>query len=54
MTVSHVNDSYFWIVSQMSGLDVKTAYNTHTFGTLLQGVVGFVVVFTGYTIWNLL
>ena len=54
MTVSHANDSYFWIVSQMSGLDVKTAYNTHTFGTLLQGVVGFVVVFTGYTIWNLL
>lgn len=54
MTVSHANDSYFWIVSQMSGLDVKTAYKTHTFGTLLQGVVGLVVVFTGYTIWNLL
>lgn len=54
MTVSHANDSYFWIVSQMSGLDIKTAYRTHTFGTLLQGVVGIVVVFIGHTLWNLL
>jgi GntP family gluconate:H+ symporter len=52
MTVSHANDSYFWIVSQMSGMDVKTAYKTHTVGTLLQGVVGLSVVFIGYTIWN--
>jgi len=53
MTVSHANDSYFWIVAQMSGMDVKTAYKTHTLGTLLQGVVGLIVVFTGYTIWRL-
>ena len=52
MTVSHANDSYFWIVSQMSGMDVKTAYRTHTVGTLLQGSVGLIVVFIGYTIWT--
>jgi GntP family gluconate:H+ symporter len=52
MTVSHANDSYFWIVSQMSGMDVKTAYKTHTMGTLLQGVVGFIIVFTGYSLWR--
>ena len=52
MTVSHANDSYFWIVSQMSGMDVKTAYRTHTVGTLLQGTVGLIVVFIGYTIWT--
>ena len=52
MTVSHANDSYFWIVSQMSGMDVKTAYRTHTIGTLLQGVVGLIVVFIGFTIWT--
>ena len=51
MTVSHANDSYFWIVSQMSGMDVKTAYKTHTMGTLLQGVIGFIIVFTGYSLW---
>jgi len=54
MTVSHANDSYFWIVAQMSDMDVKTAYKTHTVGTLLQGVVGLIVVFTGYTIWSLI
>lgn len=52
MTVSHANDSYFWIVSQMSGMDVKTAYKTHTIGTLLQGVIGFIIVFTGYSLWR--
>ena len=54
MTVSHANDSYFWIVSQMSGMDVKTAYKTHTMGTLLQGVIGFIIVFTGYSLWRAL
>ena len=54
MTVSHANDSYFRIVAQMSDMDVKTAYKTHTVGTLLQGVIGLIVVFTGYTIWSLI
>lgn len=51
MTISHANDSYFWIVAQMSGMDVKTAYRTHTLGTLIQGVVGLLVVWIGYWIW---
>ena len=42
MTISHANDSYFWIVSQMGSLDVKTAYKTHTFATLIQGLIGIV------------
>ena len=48
MTVSHANDSYFWIVSQISGMDVKTAYRTHTLGTLIQGTLGIVLVFIGF------
>lgn len=51
MTVSHANDSYFWIVTQMGGLDVKTAYRSHTIGTLLQGIVGLATVLIGYTLW---
>lgn len=54
MTVSHANDSYFWIVSQMSGMDVKTAYRTHTMGTLIQGLVGLAVVAAAYSIWKLI
>jgi len=53
MTVSHANDSYFWIVSQIGGLDVKTAYRHHTWATFLQGSVGFVLVWIGYNIWKL-
>jgi GntP family gluconate:H+ symporter len=45
MTVSHANDSYFWVVSQFGGMDVKTAYKTQTVATLLQGLVTIVTVF---------
>lgn len=45
MTVSHANDSYFWVVSQFGGLDVKTAYKTQTVGTLIQGLVSVAAVF---------
>ncbi|MFJ6808017.1 GntP family permease [Streptomyces anulatus] len=38
MVVSHVNDSYFWVVTQFSGMDVKTAYRAHTAATLVQGL----------------
>ena len=36
--VSHANDSYFWIVTQMSGMDVKTGYRLHSLGTAVLGV----------------
>lgn len=45
MTVSHANDSYFWVVSQFGGLDVKTAYRTQTAATLLEGIVSIAAVF---------
>ena len=48
MTVSHANDSYFWIVSQLGGLNVKTAYKTHTIGTLIQGLVGIFCILIVY------
>ena len=51
MTISHVNDSYFWVVSQMSKMDTKTALRSHTLGTLIQGLVGFIILFVCYTIW---
>ncbi len=38
MTVSHANDSYFWVVSQFSDMDTATAYKTQTGVTLVQGV----------------
>jgi GntP family gluconate:H+ symporter len=45
MVVSHANDSYFWVMSQFSGLKVDLAYKCQTMGTLVQGLVGIVVVY---------
>ena len=54
MTVSHANDSYFWIVSQFGNLSVKKAYRYHTFATLLQGIAGLIIVIAGYFISSIL
>jgi gluconate:H+ symporter, GntP family len=50
MTVSHANDSYFWVVTQFSGLDVKDAYKAQTMATLVQGLTAFTVTFLLYLV----
>ena len=45
MTISHANDSFFWVVTQFSGMDVKTGYKTQTIGTLIQGVTSMVFIY---------
>ncbi len=44
MTVSHANDSYFWVVSRFSGMDVPTAYKVYTTATLVLGLVSMAVI----------
>ncbi|MBS63093.1 GntP family permease [Salinisphaera sp.] len=44
MTVSHANDSFFWVVSQFSRMPVALAYRAQTLATLIQGLVGIAVV----------
>ncbi len=39
MTVSHANDSYFWVVAQFSGMELKEAYRSFTLLTAVQGVM---------------
>ena len=45
MTVSHVNDSYFWMVSQFSKMNTSIALKTLTLGTFIQGLVGIFIIF---------
>ncbi|WP_018862199.1 MULTISPECIES: GntP family permease [unclassified Thioalkalivibrio] len=45
MTVSHANDSFFWVVSQFSRMKVSTAYKAYTTATLLQGVSAMIVIY---------
>lgn len=42
MTVSHANDSYFWVVSQFGGIAAKDAFRSFTILTLMQGLTALV------------
>lgn len=44
MVVSHANDSYFWVVSQFSGMPVSTAYKAYSSATAVEGIVAAIVV----------
>ncbi|MCB0641485.1 MAG: GntP family permease [Phaeodactylibacter sp.] len=35
--VSHINDSFFWVVTQLSGFSVRQGYRIHSLGTLVLG-----------------
>lgn len=48
MTVSHTNDSYFWIVTRLSGFSLKTGYRGFTLLTFLQGVTALLFVILIY------
>ena len=50
MVVSHANDSFFWVVTQLSGMDVKTGYRFHTLGTAILGTSAAVLLFMTYLI----
>ena len=45
MTVSHANDSYFWVVTRLGGLSVKDGYKTQTRATLIMGITSAIVLF---------
>ena len=45
MTVSHANDSYFWVVTNFGEMKVEDGYKTQTLGTLVIGLASMVGVF---------
>jgi GntP family gluconate:H+ symporter len=44
MTVSHLNDSYFWVVAQFTEMDTATALKSQTMSTLFQGLTGISII----------
>ena len=50
MTVSHVNDSFFWVITQYSGLKLPQAYKAITVSTLLMGITTIVVTMIAWVI----
>lgn len=45
MCISHTNDSYFWVVSQFSGMDVDVALKNYSVMTGIIGVVSFICTY---------
>ena len=45
MTVSHANDSYFWVVTNFGGLTPQNGYKTQTAVTLIMGTVSIITLF---------
>jgi len=50
MTVSHANDSYFWVVTNFGDMKVEDGYKTQTLGTLVTGIAAMANVFILYMI----
>jgi len=44
MIASHANDSYFWVVTQMSNMNVNQGYRLQTVGTLVVGLLSAIAV----------
>ncbi len=55
MLVSHTNDSYFWVVTQLSGLNIRQGLRLQTLGTLCTGLTASItVMFLSwiFTLWK--
>ena len=44
MTVSHANDSYFWVVTNFGEMEPQDGYKTQTLGTLIIGIAAIINV----------
>lgn len=48
IAISHANDSFFWVMTQMSGMNIKMGNQTHSLGSLVLAcsAIGILYVFT--------
>lgn len=52
MTVSHANDSYFWVVTNFGKMTPDQGYKTQTMATLVEGVASMAGVFVLWLIFK--
>jgi GntP family gluconate:H+ symporter len=45
---SHANDSFFWVVTQLTGMDTKMGYRLFSLGTLVLGLTAATTLFIIY------
>lgn len=52
MTVSHANDSYFWVVTNFGSLKPEQGYKTQTMVTLVEGIASMIGVYILFLIFR--
>ncbi len=50
MVFSHANDSLFWVLTQLSGMDIRTGYRLWSLGTLVTGLAAAIILSLFYLI----
>jgi len=45
MMISHANDSYFWVVTRFSGIEINTSLKVYSTATDVMGITVFLCVF---------
>lgn len=45
IAISHANDSFFWVMTQMTGMNIKMGNQTHSLGTLILSCTAMVIVY---------
>ncbi len=44
MAISHANDSFFWAMTQLTGMNVKQGYQSHSIGTLILSATAIITL----------
>lgn len=50
--VSHVNDSYFWVVTRLSGQAVSVGLRSHSIASALTGVSAMLLCWLAWLVWG--
>ena len=45
LVVSHANDSFFWVLTQMTGMSISQGYRLHSLASGLIGVISVIIIF---------
>jgi len=43
--ISHANDSFFWAMTQLTGMNIKQGNQTHSLGTLVLSVSAITIIY---------
>jgi GntP family gluconate:H+ symporter len=45
IAISHANDSFFWVMTQMTGMSIKQGNKAHSLGTLILAVSAITIIY---------